>query len=486
MDPVISPASTAQPAAPPAPAGTDQLKGSLGATGITAMVVAAAAPLTVLTGIAPLAIAIGGIGAPAGYLAAMVVLAIFAVGFTTMTRVTGGAGAFYSYVTLGLGRSVGAAAGLVAIMSYNALQVGVYGLLGLQFQATVARLTGLVLPWWLYAVAAIAVVWALGRRGIDIGAKLLGVLLAAETAILVVLVVSILAKGGANGLHLTSFSTPALTDPGLVGILGFCFAAFAGFESTALYRREAKDPERSIPRATYGAVAFLGLFYAFVVWAVVQGLGDTDARAAAGANPVALFTAVMDRYAGAWATDVMAVLVLTSVLAAQIAFHNAINRYSFTLAKDGLLPAALGHAHPRYASPARAGAAQSVLAVTVVVVAALVHADPYRQLVILVNTPGAIGVMLLQTLTSIAVVAYLRRRSDVSALVKWVSVLACVLLAVATGLLVRYVGLLTGAPTSTNVVLVAIVPAALLLGVVLAQLLRTRRPDLYTRIGGES
>jgi hypothetical protein len=121
-----------------------------------------------------------------------------------------------------------------------------------------------------------------------------------------------------------------------------------------------------------------------------------------------------------------------------------------------------------------------------VVGAALLHADPYRQLVIWVNTPGAIGVMLLQTLTSIAVVAYLRRRPDVSGLVKWVSVLASVLLAVATGLLVRYVALLTGASTGTNVVLVAIVPGALLLGIVLAQLLRARRPDLYVRIGGES
>ncbi|MEW1958365.1 APC family permease [Kineococcus sp. NPDC059986] len=484
MDPVIKAGTTAPPA-PPARS-DDQLKGSLGATGITAMVVAAAAPLTVMTGIAPLAIAIGGIGAPAGYLAAMVVLAVFAVGFTTMTRVTGGAGAFYSYITLGLGRSVGAAAGLVAIMSYNALQIGVYGLLGLQFQATVARLTGLTLPWWLYAVVAVVAVWALGRRGIDVGAKLLGVLLTAETLVLAVLVVGVVVHGGANGLHLTTFSPAALTDPGLVGILGFCFAAFAGFESTALYRREARTPERSIPRATFGAVAFLGLFYGLVVWAVVQALGDADARAAAGANPVALFSAVMDRYVGTWATDVMAVLVLTSVLAAQLAFHNAINRYSFTLARDGLMPAPLAHAHPRYASPARAGAAQSVLAAVVVVGAALLHADPYRQLVIWVNTPGAIGVMLLQTLTSIAVVAYLRRRPDVSGLVKWVSVLASVLLAVATGLLVRYVALLTGASTGTNVVLVAIVPGALLLGIVLAQLLRARRPDLYVRIGGES
>ena len=38
------------------------------------------------------------------------------------------------------------------------------------------------------------------------------------------------------------------------GVLAFCFAAFMGFESTALYRPEARRPERTIPRATYAAV----------------------------------------------------------------------------------------------------------------------------------------------------------------------------------------------------------------------------------------
>ncbi|PRY14660.1 amino acid/polyamine/organocation transporter (APC superfamily) [Kineococcus rhizosphaerae] len=474
------------PAPPrPAQAPEDHLKaGALGATGITAMVVAAAAPLTVMAGIAPLAISIGGIGAPAGYLAAAVVLALFAVGFTTMTRLTGGAGAFYSYITLGLGRSAGAGAGLLAVVSYNTLQIGVYGLLGTQFQAAFVRLAGVDLPWWLYAVAAIAVVWALGRRGIDVGAKVLGVLLAAETAILAVLVVGVVAHGGHDGLHLSTFSPSALANPGLLGILGFCFAAFAGFESTALYRREAREPDRSIPRATYAAVAFLGLFYALVVWAVVQAVGDAGVVAAAGADPVGLFFTVMDTYVGAWASHVMDVLVLTSVLASQIAFHNAINRYSFTLAQDGLLPAAMAHAHPRFASPARAGAAQSVLALVVVAGFALAGADPYRQLVLLVNTPGAIGVLLLQAITAVAVVVYLHRHGTVRPGVLWASVGATVLLTVALGVLVRHVALLTAAPTSTNVVLVAVVPAVFAVGVLLARVLRRRRPDLYARIGG--
>ena len=82
---------------------------ALGARSITFLVVAAAAPLTVMAGVAPLAILVGGIGAPAGYLAAGAVLMLFAVGFMAMTRHTGGAGAFYSYITLGLGRTTGMA-----------------------------------------------------------------------------------------------------------------------------------------------------------------------------------------------------------------------------------------------------------------------------------------------------------------------------------------------------------------------------------------
>src|SRR5690349_6725215 len=130
---------------------TEHLKtNALGARSITFLVVAAAAPLTVMAGVAPLAILVGGIGAPAGYLAAGAVLALFAVGFMAMTRHTGGAGAFYSYITLGLGRTMGMSSGVLAVVAYNALQIGVYGLLGQQVSDAVATLAGIQLPWWLF------------------------------------------------------------------------------------------------------------------------------------------------------------------------------------------------------------------------------------------------------------------------------------------------------------------------------------------------
>lgn len=109
----------------PPPAGVDLKQDALGAPSIAFMVIAAAAPLTVMAGVAPLALAIGGVGAPVAYLAAGISFAVFAVAFMAMTRATGGKGAFYSYITLGLGRVTGLASGFLAVVSYNALQIGV-------------------------------------------------------------------------------------------------------------------------------------------------------------------------------------------------------------------------------------------------------------------------------------------------------------------------------------------------------------------------
>jgi amino acid transporter len=476
--------STAPLSAPPA---TEHLKANaLGATNIAFLVIAAAAPLTVMAGVAPLAILVGGLGAPVGYLGAGIVLTIFAVGFMAMTRHTGGAGAFYSYITLGLGRKWGMASGILAVVSYNALQIGVYGLLGQQIEDAVETLTGVHLPWWVFVFAAIIVVWQVGRRGVDVGARLLGVLLIAETAILALLVVAVLVQGGADGLSGASFTPSAVFSPGMFGVLAFSFAAFMGFESTALYRPEARDPERTIPRATYAAVVFMGLFYALVVWAVIQAFGNEAVFAVAGADPATVFFVAIETYVGAWASDVMYILIVTSVLASQIAFHNAINRYTFTLARDGLLPAPLAHTHPRFGSPSTAGATQSILAAAIIAMFALAGADPYTDLLLIVNTPGILGILLLQAITSGAVVAYfVRRRHTIRARFSTAcAAVATVLLAFAVVLLARHIDLLTGAGLTINLFLVAVVPVTLLLGWAGAAVLKARNPSVYANIGG--
>jgi amino acid transporter len=451
---------------------------SIGTVGVTATVVSAAAPLTVMAGVAPIALAIGGVGVPGAYLLAGVALIVFAIGFTAMAAQIRRTGGFFVYIGHAFGGTAGFAAAVLAIVSYNLLQIGTYGLFGIQASAALHDLFGVTAPWWVIAVIAVVAVFILGALGIDVGAKVLVVLISLESAILAIMGIAIIVKGGAHGLGLASFDPHNVFRSGVLAVLGICFAAFMGFESTALYRAEARDPARTIPRATYVAVAFMGLFYCFISWTVVQALGQSHVQAVAGKEGPALFFLTIHQYVGAWAEHAMYVLIVTSVYAAQLAFHNAINRYVFGMAESGALPWVFARTNRR-GSPAFAGAVQSMLALTVVVVFALARLDPFQDLLIKVNTPGVIGIMLLQGLAAAAAVAFFLRRRGIArrAFLISSSVIAAVLMAWVIYVVVKHLEVLTGASAATNDALLAVVPAVIVLGLVGGLVLRRLRPE---------
>ncbi|MFJ4712121.1 APC family permease [Streptomyces sp. NPDC088785] len=485
--PATSPPSSPTTATPsvPAPAGPGLRTGSLGTSDIAFFVVSAAAPLTVMAGVAPLAIALGGIGAPAGYLLAGLTLAVFAIGFTAMSRHVTGGGAFYAYITQGLGRPAGIGAALLAMIGYNGMEIGVYGLLGSATQDTARSLFGADIPWLPVSLIGLAVIWYGGFRSIDFGAKLLGVLLVAETGILVLLAAGVLLKGGAHGLSAASFTPEHVLVPGTAAVLAFAFAAFTGFESTVIYRREARDPDRTVPRATYIAVAFLGLFYAFTVWIAIQSFGDARVVGEAGRNPADLFFTAITTFVGGWAADVMHVLIVTSVIASLLAFHNAINRYGLALADEGVLPRAFGRIHPRHGSPYAAGLAQTALGAVVVLVFWAAGLDPYAQLLLWVNTPGMLGLMALQLLAAIAVPFFFRRITHQEGALRTIvaPAVATLLLGAAIALVITHIDLFTGASPTANAVMVAVAPAVFVLGFPLARRLKHTRPEVYARFG---
>ncbi|TXR52578.1 APC family permease [Quadrisphaera setariae] len=458
--------------------------GVLGTSSIAFIVISAAAPLTVMAGVAPLALLIGGPGAPAAYVIAGLVLLLFASGFTAMSAVVPSGGAFYSYITLGLGRPAGFASALLALVSYNALQIGVYGLLGVAGTTAVTTLTGAQVPWWVISLTALVLVHLLGRSGVDVGAKVLAVLLTLETAILVVVCTGIFAAGAVQLGQPGSFTPTAVFAPGMAAVLALAFVAFTGFESTAIYRAEARDPERTVPRATIVSVGFLAAFYAFVVWTVGHAYGNQGPEYLA-QHLNDLFAVAATQYVGARAADVLVVLLVSSVFASLLAFHNACNRYARSLAAEGVLPRALARTHPRYQSPATAGLAQTVLALVVVGGFALAGADPYRQLLLWVNTPGGIGLLLLQALACAAVLRFFwkDRRGYSTLRVIVAPALGLVLLVVAIVLTISQIDLLTSAGAAVNTVLVGLVFAVVVLGLVLSPVLARRMPEAWARLG---
>ena len=314
----------------------------MGVADIVFFVLAAVAPVGVIVSLTTLSIALGaGPGVPGTYVIAGLVLALFAVGYVRMSRRMTNAGAFYAYISQGLGRVAGAAAAYVAVVAYNAATIGILGALAYFAHVTFGDVLGIHLSWQLWAIIAFAVVAVLSYREVTISAKVLGLALAAEVAVLLALDIGVLIDKGFHGFSLDVFK-PSLVFSGGFGVsLMLAFGSFVGFEATAIYGEEAKNPARTVPRATYIAIGAISIFYLLTTWAVVSAYGVDAAQAAAAKDPTAFVFGAEFQYVGAFATDAMQVLVVTSLFAAFLAFHANTARYHFALARDGLLPRAL-------------------------------------------------------------------------------------------------------------------------------------------------
>jgi amino acid transporter len=389
-----------------------KLRGTLGVWGIVFVVVAAASPLGVIGGPVPLGIASGnGTGFPAIFVISTVIVLLFAVGFTALTPHVPDAGAFYSYIGKGLGKVTGFGFAFVALISYLALEIGVYGLIGQGAQALFASYGAPQINWGVYALITLAIVAFLGHRNIDLSRNVLGVLLIAEVAIVLVLDAVVAATGGAEGPS-RGIVTPADIVSGAPGIaLLFAFLSFIGFEATAVFRDEARDPLRTIPRATYLALILIGVFYTVSTWALITAWGDSQVVARATANPSALLPDATERYLGAAGLHVVQVLFVTSLFACILSFHNIVARYVFTLSNRNVFPEHLGEAHPDHRSPHLASGLDTVIVAVFIVAGLILGLDPVTQFYTWLAGISTVGIVILLIATSAAVLAFFARRA---------------------------------------------------------------------------
>ncbi|KRB78474.1 hypothetical protein ASE01_04215 [Nocardioides sp. Root190] len=456
----------------------------LGVGSVVFMVVAAVAPLGAACAVIPLVFALSGnTAAPLYFVGAAVVLSVFAVGFTLMSRHVRNAGAFYSYVQAGLGKVPGAGTASLALASYVVLLIALYALLGVSTSAAVEQYLGMEVSWWLCAFAFLAVISLLGYRDIEVSAKVLGVALVLEGLVVIVVDLAILFQGGDDGLSAEPLNPGNLFDgaPGL-GLM-FAFFAFVGFEATAVFRSEAKDPERTIPRATYIAIAIIGTLYAFTSFAMANGLGAGKAAAAAGADPSNVMQGLANRYAGTVVEDAVIILLVTSVFACCLSFHNVVARYQFNLANGRVLPAALGEVHPAHRAPSRSSVVVSAMTAGILGALAAAGLDPILEIYTWLSGAATLGILMLMLLTSVAVVAFHQRGDGTDPI--WNSVIAPILSFTALAFVVYMVldnlDLLVGGQTAANWVCIGLA-IAFAVGAGTAALARGTSPQRYAEI----
>ncbi|WP_438854636.1 APC family permease [Agromyces sp. M3QZ16-3] len=453
---------------------------------IVFFVVSAAAPLTVVASGAPTTMRLGGIGAAGAILICGVVLVLFAVGFTAMSRYVRNTGAFYAYASQGLGKPLGIGTALVTVFAYIALSVSFYGFLGLFAQLTFANLLGLDLPWPIWSLIAAGCVAFLGYRKVDVGAKVLAVLLTAEVGILLVLSIAVLVNGGPEPLSAAPFAPEnVFLAPGVAALFVIGFGAYIGFEGTAIYSEEAKDPSRTVPIATYIAIGFLAVFYAFTFWVLTVAFGAEGVlELVAGDDFESTVFIAGEQYLGAWAGGVLQVLIVTSFFACLLAFHNASSRYLYSLSREGLLPKPLARTHPTSHAPHVASTTIAAIAVVAILIAWATGADPLLQLGIWAYAAGVAGLVFAQAVAAVSVVGFFAkdRRGH-----GWFRVIGAPVLGAAgliAGFLLialnfQYVSGLDGLP---NLLLLLPTPVLFVAGIVWGLVLRRRNPAQYAEL----
>ncbi len=385
--------------------------GALGVAGIVFLVLAAVAPLTGIVVVASLAIALGnGGGTPMSFFIVAAILLLFAVGYAQMSKQLVNAGGFYAFVVKGLGRTGGLVAGLIATLGYNFFVVGTIGTSGFFMQTIIRDLTGFDMSWIIWGLLSIAVCFVLARVGVDFSSKILGVCLVLEVLMLVIFDISVLVQ---TGYDVAAFSPEWVFSGSLpIGLL-LAATGFLGFEATALFSEEAKQPLRTIPRATYTSIIAIGVILGVTTWAVVSATGVAQAQNTALEHlPTGdLVFMLAQQYLGEGMTIVMMILLLVSLFAAMLAFHNSATRYLYSLGRARVLPQALARTRANGA-PQLAGIVQAGFAAIVALIFFFAGADPIVTLVPAMLGFGTLSVLILQGLAAISIVVYFRRKHD--------------------------------------------------------------------------
>ncbi|MEV7607317.1 APC family permease [Paenarthrobacter sp. NPDC089322] len=462
-----------------------KLSGNMGVGELVMNVLAFSSPLTTVAGTLPVMLLFSGHTAPGIYLLVTLMLLIFSVGFVKMSRSVEAPGGFYSFVTAGLGKPAGLGGALLALVGYVFIGFFAPSLFALTLQSFVVNtLGGPEIPWYWYGLGIIAVTTILAYNRIDLSAKVLTVVMLLESAVVIVFDVAAFASGDVS--QGVGFSMPWITDAGLGLALLFAVGNFFGFEATVIYRDEVKNPDRTIPRATYLAVVGIGLFYAVAAWAYTAFLGADNVQAAAEANTVNLFNDGATALVGKIFADIGVVLLITSILASMLSIQNIAARYSFSLAADGALPKALGRVHPRHKSPYLSAVAVGLIWAVATVIFTVLGVAP-EALYPIASGSGTFSVLLLMFITSFAVLVYFVRRRSFAPESVWKTILAPIVSVIFLGL-ITYLAIanypeLIGGSTVMTAIFMTFTFALFFGGILYAYFLRSKRPDVYARLG---
>lgn len=462
-------------------------RGHLGAGHIAFLVVATVAPLAGVAGASPVVFASNGAAAPATFVLAGALFAVFSVGYVAMSRGMTNAGGYVAYVARGLGSLPAAAIAYVCVLAYTTFQVAMWSQFGVFTHAMVLSHTGLDLPTWAWTLVLLTLATVIVAQGVDVSIRVAGTVLALEVVVLLCFTVLALVRGDAAGAVTTGFDPQVVFGPGLGVAFLFGVAAFVGFEATVVFSEEARDPRRTVPRAVVLAIAIIATLYTVSTLALSAAWGPDQVLQAAVNDPATFLLIPLQSQLGGWAGSWVDVLIVTSYLASLIGSMNMVIRLLYAFGRAGVLPSALGTTSEG-GTPRRATFAFAASILVVFLAFQVAGADPILVTFSWLLALGTVGLLTILVVTSAAIVVYFRRSTRgegerggvvvtlVCPLVAFAGFVTAAVLAV-----VNYDALLGGGGSNARWLLLSIPVAAAIGATVAAR--RATTPDFAADLG---
>jgi amino acid transporter len=343
--------------------------------------------------------ALAGASVPLVFLISLVGMVATGASLALFSGVYPSAGSFLTYIARAIGPRVSVVVGVITLLGYIIAFGGIYIFVG---QYIVANVLGDPQVWGLTQLITIAygvLVVLPVIVGLKFGVRTTIVLYAFEVVLLLVLAVTILARGGANGLSATPFQWPSGNTKDIFVAFSLAVLAFGGFEAAAPLAEETRRPRRNVPVAVIGAVVVSGFLYVFCSYALVVAFGPAHAGTlAADGNPfhTAAHTFIP------FLAPLITWIFLSSVTSSYVAANTQTSRVIFAGARGGLWPRTLSAVSPRFRTPAAAAVAFVAPSIAIGVISTA-FTDPGTAAGFL-GTYGILGLVLMYLVANVALI----------------------------------------------------------------------------------
>ena len=299
-------------------------------------------------------VSFAGLVTPWAYLFGGILLGLQALAAAQLAKVFPSAGGWYTWIARAFHPRAGFFAGvLFSIWLPPVATLTMAFLAKTVLEPSIKAEYGVDVPWWIWVVAGVALVVFFAYQGISISEKALIITGLIEIVIMVALAFTGLASPGPGG-----FSFGPL-NPGNFGLAGnlflgvvFSIFAFSGWESTGPLAEESKNPKRNVPIGLVGSVVILTIYFVFVTWGYLVGIGVSKVGSIPTASAFPVATMAQRVWGGAWVLLLFA--LLNSAIALSIACFNGGTRTWYAMGRSGVLPKMVGKVNPTRKTPVNA------------------------------------------------------------------------------------------------------------------------------------